>query len=566
MFTRCWNYIKSKTTTNNKPINNKQSQNYSNNNNTNSAQKNASTTPINDDNDNNEPQFYDLGSRGGSEDGPSQQQQQPQQSQQQPNESPQGTSSSLGVDTSATNNSNNNLPLRQRSRTYSLLSRLRPSSRLGIDSTNEPEPELETRKDLITRLKSILLTIERGLNFNENDLETQLKSSGYSLQRAASDYLERSGLRQIEPGCTLKKIKPEEDNPTIYDAWSPCQPTTFSVRAGPNYRKTRLKAQAKPFALYDVIAVDMYSSETKVEHLSRFMKLGDLESMASPVVGTATNTNNNNSSSSTSANNSNIVLPELFIINFMLPLQSPTMPGLFGPPPEPDGPTVCFHFVMRISEWTRANMDSPAIRLLANFLQNCGDNGNMRERLKIIVQVANPDELQLGRVERGLYRQYNGLPFLYRTYNSKYHVGNGWFQADFDGHRSGYTTRAARFALLSFAERIVANCAFLIEAETDEEMPERILGCCTVHRLRCQNAKPFVKPVATPFSPAPTAPQPLNSNGNTTISYPNPQLLSSPPMMIYQQHQHQQLKPRGGSNLSDFSKSETALFGDALDE
>ena len=100
-----------------------------------------------------------------------------------------------------------------------------------------------------------------------------------------------------------------------------------------------------------------------------------------------------------------------------------------------------------------------------------------------------------------MYRQFNGQPFLYRTYNSRYHVGNGWFQADFDGHKSGYTTRAARYALLAVTEKIVANIAFLVEAETDEELPERILGCCTVHRLHWSEARRFVKPVAAPLSP-----------------------------------------------------------------
>jgi len=394
---------------------------------------------------------------------------------------------------------------RSRSRSQSL-SRVggRGSSRAP---PTEPAPQIdpEQRRDMVSRLHAMLHALEAKLFVTERDLEAQLEASRYSLSRAASDLMERSGLRQIKPGVTLRRIDASEDAPQVYDAWSECQAIAFKVRAGPNYRKTKIKAQAKPQPLYDVIAVDMYASDRKEAHLSRYMDLGALESSRRLKASESTPVGSSVTAAAATASppgRAVAELPELFIINFMLPLTAPSMPNPFASATEPDGPTVCFHYVMRVSEWTRNNADHPSVELLSRFLSQCGPDGAMRERLKIIVQVANPDELNLGRAERQMYRQFNGLPFLYRTYNSRYHVGNGWFQADFDGHKSGYTTRAARYALLAVTEKIVANIAFLVEAETDEELPERILGCCTVHRLHWSEARRFVKPVATPLSPA----------------------------------------------------------------
>ena len=312
----------------------------------------------------------------------------------------------------------------------------------------------DTKRTLISNLRSIILSIEKHMVFADGDLEGQLVSrfavslflhrflfeiererakltsltkkmmqeeSDYHVERAASEFIERAGLRQIEMNSTLRHIEPEDDNPSVVNAWSYCEPTVFRIRCGPNYKQTKLKAQAKAPALYSLIGVDVYTSEQKVEHLSRFMKLRELEDLGA-----------------------NMPLPELFIINFMLPLEEPKIPSLFGPQPVADGPTVCFHYVMRISQWTKENLDHPSVELFARFLRNCGDAGSMRERLKIIYQVANPDELNLNRVERGIYKKYNGLPFLYRQYNSSFRRGAGWFQADFDGHRSGFATRMSR--------------------------------------------------------------------------------------------------------------------------
>lgn len=368
-----------------------------------------------------------------------------------------------------------------------MIERVRGASLSLRHSGGKKKIEDAEKINLMGLLKQTLHAIEKTLHLTEKDLESHLEDAEYGVDRAASVYLERAGLRLIEPNLTLRRTNFNDDALGVTNAWSPCDANVFNVRFGPHYRKSKIKAQAKPQTLYECIAVDMYRSEEKLAHMSRFMNLGDLET------------------------ENTLLLPELFIINFMLPLVEPKM---FGS--DSNGPTVCFHFIFRLSEWARQNPTSNSVQLVSKFINDCGPSGSMRERLKIIVQIANPDEMNLGKIERGLCRQYNGLPFLYRTYNSQYHRGAGWFQADFDGHRSGYTTRLARFSLMQWAETIVANIGFLVESESDEEMPERILGCANVHRLRVMQAQNFAKPMPTPLlSPKKTSPKTLTESRNS---------------------------------------------------
>ena len=346
--------------------------------------------------------------------------------------------------------------------------RSRSSSRSNkhrVIQVNEAE-----KLDLLAKLRAALNGIESSLKFSELDLATHLEDHDYLLDRATDDFLERCGLRIVEPNQTLKKINYEDDQISIKNAWSCCNPSIFKVRCGPSYRVNKFKAPASSQSIYETIAVDMYSSKEKLDSMTRFFKLGNTEREDSHP------------------------LPSIFIVNFMLPLSEPKV---FSN--DPNGPTVSFLFIMKLSEWARKNPEHPSVQLVSRFIRESGPNGSMRERLKIIVQVSNPEQMDLGKIEKGLYKQYNGLPFLYRTYNSRYHYGSGWFQADFDGHRSGYATRLARHSLLGLSEKIVANVGFLVESETDDEMPERILGCANVHRLECRKAQEFIKPVPVPF-------------------------------------------------------------------
>jgi len=249
------------------------------------------------------------------------------------------------------------------------------------------------------------------------------------------------------------------------NAWTPLPSArVFRVRQGPSYAVHRRKLPAEDPPLYTVLAVDVFSSPAKVLNLAARMDLPRVKTSSGSV-------------------------PEFFVVNFMLPLDLPSLLKNTD-----DGPTVCMHVVLQLSDWARAHPDHAAVRLLERFVGHCQEGGSMRERLKIIFQVCNRDELNLNMPVGMAYDKYNGLPFLFRTYNSTYVRDGGCFIANFDCHKSGYAARLGRYGLLAIAHKIVCQCAFLVESQADDEMPERLLGCFTVHRLDVLHAKPL--PVA----------------------------------------------------------------------
>jgi len=245
------------------------------------------------------------------------------------------------------------------------------------------------------------------------------------------------------------------------NAWTPLPSArVFRVRQGPSYAVHRRKLPAEGPPLYTVLAVDVFSSPTKVLNLAARMDLPRA--------------------------NAESRVPEFFVVNFMLPLEPPSLLKNTG-----DGPTVCMHVVLQLSDWARAHPDHASLRLLERFVDDCQEGGAMRERLKIIFQVCNRDQLNLNVAVGTAYDRYNGLPFLFRSYNSTYVRHGGCFIANFDCHKSGYAARMGRYGLLAIAHKIVCQCAFLVESQADDEMPERLLGCFTVHRLNVLNAKPL---------------------------------------------------------------------------
>ena len=336
----------------------------------------------------------------------------------------------------------------------------------GAEGLTSATPSEESQSSLARKFYGILAEVDVRLAASyvsrDDDVKAQLKAAGFDVEKCCAEMLERMGMRKARMNSTLTRLGSfKEDSLDVHDAWSPLDPSVFRVRCGPQYRQTRLKAyhtQGPP--LYSVVAVDLFSTEKKVINLCRRLASRDIEGVDEGP------------------------LPTYFIVNFLLPLEKPVLGKS-----EKDGPTLSFHIVMKLSDWTRNNMNHPSVQLLVRFLENCREGEYMRERLKIILQVCNRPELSLSYTVGAMYDRYNGLPFVYRSYNSKYTRGPGWFCANFDGHCSGFAARAGRFGLLGIAHKIVCQCAFLVESETDDEMPERILGCFNVHRLRCLELK-----------------------------------------------------------------------------
>ena len=136
---------------------------------------------------------------------------------------------------------------------------------------------------------------------------------------AAAIYTEGGKLRV---GRMMKRADSDVNMPD--QSWCNVSGTTFDTRIGPDYATHKKKEASKP-CVYECAAIDLYSCETKVQHVGRFMDLP----------GDHLDDSENNG-----------YLPSTFIVNFQLP-NYPLENAIWGQCAG-DGPgySLVFYFVL----------------------------------------------------------------------------------------------------------------------------------------------------------------------------------------------------------------------------
>ena len=285
------------------------------------------------------------------------------------------------------------------------------------------------------------------------------------------------GIVDITAGQSLSKIAFTEALAAASGpSWSVCDPKTWKVRCGPNYKKNKFKAFSSAPAVYDTVAVDVYTCENRVEHFAKYVRIGK----ALDVRGESP-------------------LSPLLIITLSTPHYEP---ALFRG--KKDGPGSIVIVYCRVSDWALQHLDHPSVRLMSRF-QNCHDGDPFRNRFKIIARTMNIPEIGLGRVERAIASKYNGTPFLSRPQHSFY-KGKGYFEIDIDAHRFNYLCRRTGYQQLKKFPRYLIELGFVVQAEVDEEMPERMLCCCRLYKIDFEGAPTLDPIMQQPGSPKVVSP------------------------------------------------------------
>jgi hypothetical protein len=297
---------------------------------------------------------------------------------------------------------------------------------------------------------------------------------------AASNETEPSRSKLLKPGQTILKIgSPEHDlalegKKEYFGEWTWVDAETFNVRMGPDYQINKQKAPSE-YAIYETFAADVYSLDKKQWHLARFFEPFQQAK---------------NIEETKEASGEEPYLPEYLLLAVLAPCYAP---GIFYPVTDGKGfGTIIYHKLTdRAKECIKNDKITPGMKLLKRFMQEASQSAEMRGRFKGIVRASNLDEIAFNPILTGFAHRYNSTPFLIHHNEARYFTGANYFEIDVDMHSWSLFSRNAFYQLNHMLKEIRAHFAFVVEARSNEELPEQILSVTELSGIRNMECNPF---------------------------------------------------------------------------
>lgn len=256
-----------------------------------------------------------------------------------------------------------------------------------------------------------------------------------------------AGIRQ--PGAQKTK------NNSIL--WSNPPGDRFRVRMGPNYKVNGNKGpSADP--LYNLVGMDMLKSTERISNIGSFTKL------PGPIDGVDDLEMIRKSG-----------FPRILIVNLQLPDKAPS---LWGSKSDNPGVSCLFYFSVK-PETVNAMNDpdgtrrTPAINLAHRFVTEWQMNDDIRRRFKAIGLAENIS--QLGIPGAKMVEKFNGKPVIFFKC-AKIFQGEDYLEIDLLVHSFPYHAKSILNMLRSHIPDIHLLAGFVIQGETDDELPETLLG------------------------------------------------------------------------------------------
>jgi len=278
----------------------------------------------------------------------------------------------------------------------------------------------------------------------------------------------------VAAGSTLPYCPPSEEKMKPC-SWTNSHFHNFKVRAGPNYRKLKIKKPSKR-ELFSLLSVDTIRTNSKIVEFTPYLKfkpekvdkLIDLQARLKE-------------------KRPDLRIPPVFSVNLTWPTSAPPNP-LWGKPIK-DGPGIVFTLVFYAKDWwvDSSKEDVPALKLVSTWI-NSDLNSKYRERFKVLPFFVNLKECKIEGMVRTIVTRFNGKPFLSRPehefkngvltqINSKgQSVEIEYHNITVDGYRFPYLARSTCYSLLDNSSTYIIDMGFCIEAREDEEMPEQTIG------------------------------------------------------------------------------------------
>ncbi|EGZ07681.1 hypothetical protein PHYSODRAFT_528193, partial [Phytophthora sojae] len=264
-------------------------------------------------------------------------------------------------------------------------------------------------------------------------------------------------LAKLPMGSTMTQCEMQTSgrSSNVEHSWTTTRAETFSVRSA-EYKRSR-KKEPSSAALFEFLGADLVRTDSKLDLISQRVEFPP---------------EHENS--------------RLFIINAQLPSYGPSMWG----DGSYDGPGYSLALYWKIPDEISEELKNPTtttLKLFKRFLE-AGDDTSLTDRFKVIAQVTNQDECGITGVAKKLLVSHNATPVLTRPQHRIYHFRDGSTEIVVDVHAFSYIARRGIHSLIDKTSKLVIDVAFVIQGETEEELPERVLGCCRLDRVNVQKA------------------------------------------------------------------------------